>query len=54
MLFKDVFDRFVEQSPICVMARGLMERALAPKRVDALFEKRRNASTPGNCFSPPR
>ena len=39
MLFKDVFDRFVEQSPICVMARGLMERALAPKRVDALFEK---------------
>jgi hypothetical protein len=39
MLFKELFDRFVEQSPICVMARGLMERALAPKRVDALFEK---------------
>lgn len=39
MLFKDVFDRFVDESPICVMARGLMERALAPQRLDALFEK---------------
>src|ERR1700730_3892148 len=39
MLFKDVFDRFVDQSPICVMARGLMERALTPQRLDALFEK---------------
>lgn len=39
MLFKDLFDRFVEQSPICVMARGLMERGLAPQRMDALFEK---------------
>lgn len=39
MLFKDLFDRFVEQSPICVMARGLMERALAPSCVNALFEK---------------
>jgi Transposase DDE domain len=39
MLFKDVFNRFVDESPICVMARGLMERALAPERLDALFEK---------------
>jgi IS4 transposase len=39
MLFKDVFDRFVDGSPICVMARGLMERALAPQRLDLLFEK---------------
>ena len=39
MLFSDVFDRFVDESPICVMARGLMERALAPQCLDALFEK---------------
>jgi Transposase DDE domain len=39
MLFKDLFDRFVDESPICVMARGLMERALTPQRVDELFEK---------------
>ena len=39
MLFKDLFDRFVDESPICVMARGLMERALTPERLDALFEK---------------
>ena len=39
MLFKDLLDRFVDQSPICVMARGLMERALTPQCLDALFEK---------------
>lgn len=39
MLFKDLFDRFVDQSPICVMAQGLMERALAAPRLNALFEK---------------
>jgi len=39
MLFKDLLDRFVDQSPICVMAQGLMERALTPHRLDALFEK---------------
>jgi len=39
MLFSDLFNRFVDESPICVMARGLMERALAPERLDALFEK---------------
>ena len=39
MLFKNLLDRFVDQSPICVMARGLMERALTPQCLDALFEK---------------
>ena len=39
MLFKDLFERFVKDSPICVMARGLMERALAATALDALFEK---------------
>jgi len=39
MLLKDLFDRFVTESPICVLARGLMERALTPQPLDALFEK---------------
>jgi Transposase DDE domain len=39
MLFKDIFERFVHESPICVMARGLMERALSAVHLDALFEK---------------
>ena len=39
MLFDDLFDRFVDQSPMCVLARGLMERALSPQCLDALFEK---------------
>jgi Transposase DDE domain len=39
MLLKDLFDRFVDQSPICVMARGLMERALTPQPLDVLFAK---------------
>lgn len=39
MLFNDLLNRFVDESPICVMARGVMERALTPERLDALFEK---------------
>ena len=39
MLFTDLFDRFADESPICVMARGLMERALTPQRLNVLFEK---------------
>ena len=39
MLFHDLLNRFVDETPICVMARGLMERALTPERLDALFEK---------------
>jgi hypothetical protein len=39
MLFQDVFDRFVTDSPICVMARGLLERALSAQRLDHVFER---------------
>lgn len=38
MLFGEVFERFVKESPICVMARGLMERALASPQLDRLFD----------------
>lgn len=34
-----VFDRFVEKSPISVMSRGMMERALNPEQLDKWFEE---------------
>jgi DDE family transposase len=37
MLLGSIFDRFVSASPISVMIRGLMERALIPDQLDALF-----------------
>ncbi len=34
-----IFQRFVEKSPISVMARGLLERVLPSDKVDELFER---------------
>jgi len=34
-----IFERFVERSPISVMARGLLERVLNPETIDELFER---------------
>ena len=38
MILSDVFERFVEKSPISVMARATMEHALSTKSVDKLFK----------------
>ena len=38
MILGDVFERFAQDSPLSVMARGVMENALNPKLVDQLFE----------------
>jgi Transposase DDE domain len=38
MIFSDVFERFVEDSPITVMTQALLENALPPSVVDQLFE----------------
>ena len=38
-MLSPVFDRFVKQSPICVMARGLMERVFNPDQLDNWFEQ---------------
>jgi IS4 transposase len=38
MLLNSVFERFVQDSPVAVMVRGLLEHVLAPASVDALFE----------------
>ena len=34
-----VFEPFVEQRPICVMARGVLEHLFHAERIDALFER---------------
>jgi hypothetical protein len=39
MILSDVFERYVKKSPISVMARAMMEVALAPDELDALFEQ---------------
>src|SRR5512135_3619353 len=39
MIHSEVFQRFVEDSPVCVMVQTLMENALPPTTVDALFER---------------
>ncbi len=38
MILSEVFERFVEDSPVSVMAHAVLENALAPAAVDALFE----------------
>jgi Transposase DDE domain len=39
MLLGAIFERFVTHSPISVMARGLLEHALIPAELDALFAR---------------
>jgi hypothetical protein len=39
MILAKVFERFVEKTPVSVMARAAMEHALAPETLDALFEE---------------
>lgn len=34
-----IFERFVEKSPVSIMARGLLERVLNPKTIDDIFER---------------
>jgi hypothetical protein len=38
MILPEVFERFAQDSPICVMARAALEHALAPRTIDGLFE----------------
>ena len=39
MILGQVFERFVEESPVSVMVRGLLETVLSPQKLDELFEK---------------
>ena len=42
MLMSKIFGRFVEKTPVSVMARAAMEHAMAPEALDALFVKHAN------------
>jgi IS4 transposase len=39
VIHSDVFQRFVEDSPVCVMTQALLENTLSPTTVDSLFER---------------
>src|SRR5437870_20894 len=39
MLLDPLFQPFLAQRPVCVMARAVLERLLDPDRLDALFER---------------
>jgi hypothetical protein len=39
MLLDSIFRPFVEQRPVCVMARAVLERVLDPSHIDVLFER---------------
>jgi Transposase DDE domain len=39
MLLSKLFDRFVEQAPVCVAARATLEAALNPAALDGLFDR---------------
>jgi Transposase DDE domain len=39
MIPSDVFERFVEDSPVCVMVQTLLENTLSPTTVDTLFAR---------------
>src|SRR6476469_4483477 len=37
MILADIFERFVEQSPVCVMQRAVMENIFSPDKLNAVF-----------------
>jgi IS4 transposase len=39
MVFDDLFQRFLEAAPACVMHRALMENIFAPEKLDAVFHQ---------------
>jgi IS4 transposase len=50
MVMDAVVERFIEQSPITVMARLALQRALEPAWLDALFEQHRQEQYKGNLL----
>jgi hypothetical protein len=38
MILGEVFERFAQDSPLSVMAQGVLQNALSPRVVDQLFE----------------
>jgi hypothetical protein len=40
-MISEIFERFVEQTPVTVMVRAIMERSFAPEQLEKLFEDTR-------------
>jgi len=40
MVLDQVFERFIQESPVAVMVHGLLEKVLCPQQLDELFEKK--------------
>ena len=38
-MLNSIFEKFVEKSPVSVMARGMMERVLNPEQLNQWFDK---------------
>ena len=51
MQLGEVFERFIQQAPISVNVRTLLEHALDPTEIDRIFEDNANVST-RRCSSP--
>jgi S-adenosylmethionine/arginine decarboxylase-like enzyme len=39
MVLEQIFERFVKESPVSVMVRGLLEKILSAQKLDELFER---------------
>jgi hypothetical protein len=50
MLLERLFQPFVEKRPVCVMARGVLERVLDPQRIDRLFADTAQRQYPRNLL----
>ena len=46
MLLETIFAPFVKERPICVMARGTVERLLDAQRLDTLFARTAQQQSP--------
>ena len=53
MLLSKLFDRFVEQAPVCVAARATLEAALNPAALDGLFDRMADRPGPTPTGAPP-
>jgi len=49
-MLNPIFEKFVEKSPVSVMARGMMERVLNPAQLDQWFEKMAEVQYTKVCF----
>ncbi len=52
MILSDIFERFVQDSPLTVMTQAILENALPPATVDELFEDYAYSQYTRSCFSP--